>query len=67
MGALGALLTFANRALYAPHWLTTQVWGLSPLEDQQVAGIVMWAPASLVYMLAALVILYRSLGVKAAA
>lgn len=61
MGALGALLTFAGRAFYAPHWLTTQVWGLTPIEDQQIAGIIMWAPASLVYLLAALVIIYRSL------
>ncbi|WP_375290776.1 cytochrome c oxidase assembly protein [Qipengyuania sp.] len=65
MGALGALLTFAHRAIYAPHWLTTQSWNLSPLEDQQIAGIVMWAPASLVYLFAALVILYRSLGARA--
>lgn len=62
MGALGALLTFAGNALYAPHWLTTQAWGLSPLEDQQIAGIIMWAPASLIYLLAAMAILYRSLG-----
>ena len=62
MGALGALLTFAHRAYYAPHWLTTQAWGLSAIEDQQIAGIVMWAPASLVYLLAALAILYRTLG-----
>ncbi|MBS7668114.1 cytochrome c oxidase assembly protein [Croceicoccus gelatinilyticus] len=66
MGSLGALLTFAHRALYAPHWLTTQDWGLSPLEDQQIAGIIMWAPGSLVYLLAALTIVYRSLGTRAA-
>ena len=67
MGALGALLTFAHRAYYAPHWLTTSLWGLSPIEDQQIAGIVMWAPASLVYLIAALTILYRSLGSRAPA
>jgi putative membrane protein len=67
MGTLGALLTFAPRAFYAPHWLTTQPWGLSPLEDQQLAGILMWAPASLIYLIAALSILYRSLGRRAAA
>lgn len=61
MGTLGALLVFAERALYAPHWFTTQSWDLSPLEDQQIAGTVMWAPASLVYLLAALVTLYRAL------
>ena len=67
MGVLGALLAFAPRAFYAPHWLTVQAWGLSPLEDQQIAGIVMWAPASLVYLLAALAILYHALGRRAAA
>lgn len=61
MGVLGALITFAGRALYAPHWLTTQAWGLSPLGDQQLAGILMWAPASAIYLLAAMAILYRSL------
>ena len=67
MGALGALIAFAPRALYAPHWITTHAWGLAPLEDQQIAGIVMWAPASLIYLLAALAILYRSLRTNVAA
>lgn len=62
MGALGALITFAGRPLYAPHWLTTQAWGLSPLEDQQIAGLIMWAPAALAYLLVALALLYRSMG-----
>ena len=62
MGLLGALLTFAGRAFYAPHWLTTQVWGFSPLEDQQVAGLIMWAPGAAAYLLVAAAILYRSLG-----
>ena len=62
MGVLGALITFAGRPLYAPHYLTTQAWGLTPLEDQQIAGILMWAPASVIYLLAAMAILYRSLG-----
>ena len=61
MGLLGALLTFADTAFYAPHWLTAQAWGLSPLEDQQLAGIIMWAPAGAIYLLAAMVILYRSM------
>ncbi|WP_347304345.1 cytochrome c oxidase assembly protein [Croceibacterium sp. TMG7-5b_MA50] len=61
MGVLGALITFAGRALYAPHWLSTQGWGLSPLGDQQLAGILMWAPASAIYLLAAMAILYRAL------
>ena len=61
MGLLGALITFAGRPLYAPHWETTAAWGLSPLADQQIAGLVMWAPAAAIYLLAALAILYRSI------
>lgn len=42
MGLLGALLTFAPGALYAPHYLTTGLYGLTPLADQQLAGLLMW-------------------------
>ncbi|BBK44661.1 hypothetical protein STVA_46810 [Allostella vacuolata] len=55
MGLLGALLTFVPAPLYAPHFATTLAWGLTPLEDQQLAGLVMWVPAALPYLAAALV------------
>ncbi|MEQ5786849.1 cytochrome c oxidase assembly protein [Erythrobacter sp. NFXS35] len=42
MGMLGAILTFAPHALYAPHFLTTQGLGFGVLEDQQIAGLIMW-------------------------
>ena len=59
MGLLGALITFASAPLYAPHLLTTGPWGLSPLEDQQLAGLIMWAPAAAIYLVAALLIAGR--------
>lgn len=62
MGLLGALLTLAPDAYYAPHWLTTAAWGLSPLEDQQLAGLVLWAPAAGLYLGAALLLAWRLLG-----
>ncbi len=51
---LGALLTFAPAVWYAPYSTTTQAWGLSPLEDQQLGGLIMWVPASAVYIAAGL-------------
>lgn len=42
---LGALLTFAPHAWYAPYASTTAAWGLSPIQDQQVGGLIMWVPA----------------------
>ncbi|PWK61455.1 cytochrome c oxidase assembly protein [Roseicyclus mahoneyensis] len=56
MGLLGALIAFAPRALYPTHGYTTEVWGFSPLEDQQLAGLIMWVPAILPYLAAALVL-----------
>lgn len=62
MGLLGALITFAGAPLYGPHLLTTAPWGLSPFEDQQLAGLIMWAPMAGAYLLAALALVGRSLG-----
>jgi putative membrane protein len=59
MGMLGALLTFATRPLYAAHALTTVPFGLSPLEDQQLAGLILWVPAALPYGIAAIVLILR--------
>lgn len=49
MGMLGAVLTFASHPLYMDP-RTRLPWGLDPLEDQQLAGIVMWVPVGLVHL-----------------
>lgn len=50
MGVLGALLTLAQRPLYGTHLDTTLAWGLTPLEDQQLGGLVMWVPGGLILL-----------------
>lgn len=55
MGLLGAILVFAPEPLYLPHAQTTVAWGLTPLEDQQLAGVVMWVLGALPYLAAAVV------------
>jgi len=60
MGLLGAILTFAPRALYAEHARWPLVYGLSTLEDQQLAGLIMWVPAMAPFLLLAALILHRS-------
>ena len=54
MGLLGALLVFSGTPLYVPHLTTTIAFGLDPLADQQLAGLIMWVPASLPYLAVAL-------------
>lgn len=61
MGFLGALITFAPRPLYAPHALTTWVWGFSPLQDQQLGGAIMWVPGCVVFLAVAMIALWRAL------
>ena len=50
MGLLGALIVFAPRPVYLVHLASTAPWGLSPLTDQQLAGLLMWVPAMLPYL-----------------
>jgi len=52
MGFLGAVITFAARPLYRVHWLTTAAWGLTPLQDQQLGGVIMWIPAGAIFLAA---------------
>lgn len=61
MGALGAFLTFAPRPLFLPHALTTLPWGLTPLEDQQLGGLLMWVPGGVAFAGLALLALSRTL------
>jgi cytochrome c oxidase assembly factor CtaG len=53
-GVLGALITFAGTVLYPAYARTTQSWGLTPMEDQQIGGLIMWVPAALVYIVTGL-------------
>ncbi len=52
-GVLGALLMFASSPWYPAHAAGARAWGTTPLEDQQLAGLIMWIPASIVYTAAA--------------
>jgi putative membrane protein len=53
-GLLGALLTVSKSLWYPAQTVFAADFGLSPLEDQQVAGLVMWVPAGVIYAGAAL-------------
>ena len=56
-GVFGALLAFAQTLLYPVYRLSVRAWGLTPLEDQQLAGLIMWIPPGVIYLLTALALL----------
>ncbi|MFN2603115.1 MAG: cytochrome c oxidase assembly protein [Gemmatimonadaceae bacterium] len=54
---LGALLTLADAPWYSAYTSTlTSAWGFTPLEDQQLGGLIMWVPATIAYLIAALML-----------
>jgi putative membrane protein len=53
-GGLGALLTVAAVPWYTAYGAAAPLWGLTPLQDQQLAGLIMWVPAGLSYLIATL-------------
>jgi cytochrome c oxidase assembly factor CtaG len=55
-GFLGILLSLARRPIYPSQTSAAPQWGLTPMEDQQLAGLIMWVPGGLVYAGAALVL-----------
>jgi cytochrome c oxidase assembly factor CtaG len=56
---LGALITFAVRPWYSAYLQNPVAWGVTALEDQQLGGLIMWVPGSLVFVAIALALLVR--------
>ncbi|HEY4198585.1 MAG TPA: cytochrome c oxidase assembly protein [Mucilaginibacter sp.] len=60
---LGLLITFAPLNTWH-HYTSMQMpsgnpWNISPAEDQQAAGLIMWVPCCFVYLSGCLYLLYR--------
>jgi cytochrome c oxidase assembly factor CtaG len=65
-GALGALMAFSSSPWYAGYAASgLDAFGLTPAEDQQLAGLLMWVPGGLVHACAGLALLGRRLGFAA--
>ena len=54
--ALSATLSFSNHVLYATYASVPRVTSLSPLDDQSLAGVIMWVPGSIAFLLPAIVL-----------
>lgn len=61
-GALGALLAFSATPWFPAYAATTTAFGITPLEDQQLGGLIMWVPGGMIYVAAALGLMARHFG-----
>lgn len=49
--ALGALISFSPTPWYTEYATSTAAWGLTPFEDQQLAGAVLMGPGGFIYLI----------------
>jgi putative membrane protein len=52
MQIVAALITLSDEVLYPWYAVAPPTWGLTPLEDQQLGGLLMWVPGNLWMFLA---------------
>lgn len=55
----GLAIAFAREPLYEHYEYVPRIFGLSVMDDQRIAGVIMWVPGSMMYMIAALIFVGR--------
>jgi putative membrane protein len=59
---LGALLTFAGQLWYPLYAGRSEPWGVSPIDDQHLAGLYMWVPSGLTFVVLGLALVAAWIG-----
>jgi putative membrane protein len=58
---LGAVLAFVSQPVYTYYLSVPRLWGIDVLMDQQIGGLIMWIPGSMMYLIAALILISKVL------
>lgn len=59
MTIISIYIVYASHVLYPAYASAPRLWGLSPLEDQRLGGLIMWIPGGLFFYLIASVVFYK--------
>ncbi|MBI5030013.1 MAG: cytochrome c oxidase assembly protein [Chloroflexi bacterium] len=59
---LGAIITFSDSVLYPTYRVAPRVFGISALDDQMAAGLIMWIPGSTIYLLVLTIVFFKWFG-----
>jgi cytochrome c oxidase assembly factor CtaG len=62
---LAAILTFADRVIYPAYETVPRRWDIAALEDQSIAGVIMWVPGSLAFLLPMLWLIVTAIAASA--
>ncbi|MBI3970540.1 MAG: cytochrome c oxidase assembly protein [Chloroflexi bacterium] len=55
---IGALIALSEKAVYPTYWAAPRIFGIEPLADQQLGGLIMWIPGALAYFFVLSVIFF---------
>ena len=59
MSVVGMIITYADGVLYPAYEAAPRMWGLSPMEDQLIGGLIMWIPGSFIYIALLTVVFFK--------
>lgn len=55
----GIAIAFAGQVIYTYYLSVPRLWGMTALDDQTLAGVIMWVPGSMMYIIAVLILTAR--------
>jgi cytochrome c oxidase assembly factor CtaG len=55
--ATGIAIAFAGQPIYTYYTTVPRLWGMSVMQDQMIGGVIMWIPGSMMYLVAALILI----------
>jgi len=59
MSIVAVCIAMAGDVLYPAYSAAARIWGITPLLDQQIGGLIMWIPGGLFFLLVATVVFYK--------
>lgn len=59
---VGVVLSFLPEVAYTYYLSVPRLWGIDALTDQRIGGVIMWIPGSMMFLIAALILIARMLG-----
>jgi cytochrome c oxidase assembly factor CtaG len=54
---VGVSIAFASQVRYSYYESVPRFWGFTAMQDQQISGAIMWIPGSMMFIMAALIVL----------
>jgi putative membrane protein len=59
MSIVAVCIAMASEVLYPAYSSAARIWGITPLLDQQIGGLIMWIPGGLFFLVVATVVFYK--------